>query len=174
MIWLFGEDTELGEGANFGSGRGTGDGLEKTAGSESSRGVGSGRKRGKWRNNAWYFLFEKGLKRRKPSRKFKVREEGGWTRCLSPLFCHPCKTGHFRDVVTAMTWEGISSFVFLVKNVFTKTKSTNRNFTMNACFITVFLIVATKEIFGKKKFTNSEDVQADYKGKKKLYCGLKL
>lgn len=93
---------------------------------------------------------------------------------LSPLFCHPCKTGHFRDIVTAMTWEGISSFVFLVKNVFTKTKSTNRNFTMNACFITVFLIVTTKEILGKKKFTNSEDVQADYKGKKKLFCGLKL
>lgn len=37
MIWLFGEDTELGEGANFGSGRRTGDGLEKAAGSESSR-----------------------------------------------------------------------------------------------------------------------------------------
>ena len=47
MIWLFGEDTALGEGANFGSGRGTGDRLEKAAGSESSRGVGSGRKRGK-------------------------------------------------------------------------------------------------------------------------------
>ena len=45
---------------------------------------------------------------------------------------------------------------------------------MNACFITVFLIVATKEIFGRKNFTNSEDVQADYKGKKKLYCVLKL
>ena len=38
MIWLFGEDAELGEGANFGSGRGTGDGLEKAAGSETSRG----------------------------------------------------------------------------------------------------------------------------------------
>lgn len=45
---------------------------------------------------------------------------------------------------------------------------------MNACFITVFLIVVTKEILGKKNFANSEDVQADYKGKKKLYCGLKL
>lgn len=45
---------------------------------------------------------------------------------------------------------------------------------MNACFITVFLIVATKEILGKKNLTNSEDVQADCKGKKKLYCGLKL
>ena len=159
----------------FGSGRGTGDGLEKAAGSESSRRVGSGRKGGKWRNNAWYFLFEKGLKRRKPrrSRRFKVWEEGGLDP-LSPLFCHPCKTGHSRDIVTAMTWEGISSFVFLVKNVFTKTKSTNRNFSMNACFITVFLIVATKEILGKKNSTNSEDVQADCKGKKKLFCGLKL
>lgn len=55
------------------------------------------------------------------------------------------------------------------------TKSTNRNFTMNACcFITVFLIVVTKGILGKKNVTSSEDVQADYKGKKKLYCGLKL
>ena len=85
---------------------------------------------------------------------------------LSPLFCHRCKTGHSRDIVTAMTWEGISSFVFLVKNVFTETKSTNRNFTMNACFIMAFLIFVTKEILGKKNFTNSEDVQ-DYKGKKK-------
>lgn len=45
---------------------------------------------------------------------------------------------------------------------------------MNACFITVFLIIATKEILGKKNLINSEDVQADYIGKKKLYCGLKL
>lgn len=95
MIWLFGEDTELGEGANFGSGRGTGDGLEKAAGSESSRGVGSGRKRGKWRNNAWYFLFEKGLKRRKPSRKFKVREEGGLDPLSVPLILSPMQDRAF-------------------------------------------------------------------------------
>ena len=29
MIWLFREDTELGEGANFGSGRGTGTGWKR-------------------------------------------------------------------------------------------------------------------------------------------------
>lgn len=45
---------------------------------------------------------------------------------------------------------------------------------MNACCITVFLIVAIKEILGKKNVANGEDVQADCKGKKKLYCGLKL
>ena len=45
---------------------------------------------------------------------------------------------------------------------------------MNARFITVFLIVATKEILGKKNSPNNEAVQADYKGKKKFYCGLKL